>query len=89
MVIQSDSHEQEIALNVRLQALHTDYAHCLDDDRLEEWPDFFIEEGRYRVISRENHELGLPVSLIYCDGRGILAYRISAMRTANVFEPHT
>ena len=89
MVIQPDSHEEEIALNVRLQALHTDYAHCLDDDRLEAWPDFFIEEGRYRVITRENHELGLPVSLIYCDGRGMLADRISAMRTANVFEPHT
>ena len=89
MVIQSDSHEQESAWNLRLQALHTDYAHCLDDDRLEAWPDFFIEEGRYRVITRENHDLGLPVSLIYCDGRGMLADRISAMRTANVFEPHT
>jgi len=88
MVIQSARHEQETALDARLQALHTDYVHCLDDDRLEEWPDFFTEEGRYRVISRENHELGLPVSLIYCDGRGMLADRISAMRTANVFEPH-
>ena len=41
------------------------------------------------MITRENHDLGLPVSLIYCDGRGMLADRISAMRTANVFEPHT
>ena len=76
-------------LGSRIQALHTDYVHCIDDDRLEEWPGFFTEDGRYRVITRENHELGLPVSLIYCDGRGMLADRISAMRTANVFEPHT
>jgi len=69
-------------LGSRIQALHTDYVHCIDDDRLEEWPDFFTEAGRYRVITRENHELGLPVSLIYCDGRGMLADRISAMRTA-------
>ncbi len=81
--------EHEIALESRIQALHTDYVHCIDDDRLEEWPDFFTEDGRYRVITRENHDLGLPVSLIYCDGRGMLADRISAMRTANVFEPHT
>ena len=89
MVTPSAAHEHEIALESRLQALHTDYVHCLDEDRLEEWPHFFTEDGRYRVITRENHELGFPVSLIYCDGRGMLADRITAMRTANVFEPHT
>ncbi len=88
MVTSAAGLENEIALRSRIQALHTDYVHCIDDDRLEEWPDFFTEDGRYRVITRENHELGLPVSLIYCDGRGMLADRISAMRTANVFEPH-
>ncbi len=66
-----------------------DYAHCIDEDRLEEWPDFFTEDGQYRVTSRENHELNLPVNLIYCDGRGMLSDRISALRTANIFEPHT
>jgi anthranilate 1,2-dioxygenase small subunit len=76
-------------IEFRIQALHADYAHCVDDDRLEEWPDFFTADGRYRVVTRENHALGLPLSLIYCDGKGMLADRISAMRTANVFEPHT
>ncbi len=79
----------DIALRSRIQALQSDYVHCIDDDRLEDWPDFFTENGCYRVITRENHELGLPVSLIYCDGRGMMRDRISAMRTANVFEPHT
>lgn len=64
-----------------------DYVHCIDDDRLEEWPGFFVEAGRYRVITRENRELGLPASLIYCDGQGMLRDRISALRTANIFEP--
>ena len=89
MVAPSTDLEHETALESRIQGLHADYAHCIDDDRLEDWPDFFTADGRYRVITRENHELGLPVSLIYCDGRGMLADRISAMRTANVFEPHT
>ncbi len=77
------------ALRSRIDALNTDYAHCIDDDRLEDWPGFFTADGCYRVITRENHDLGLPVSLIYCAGKGMLRDRISAMRTANVFEPHT
>ena len=79
----------DMALPARIQVLLTDYVHCIDDDRLEAWPDFFTDDGCYRVITRENHDLDLPVSLIYCDGRGMLEDRISAMRTANIFEPHT
>jgi anthranilate 1,2-dioxygenase small subunit len=73
----------------RVEALLTDYAHCIDDDRLEEWPEFFVEYCVYRVITRENHELDMPMGLIYCDGRGMLKDRISALRTANIYEPHT
>lgn len=79
----------DIIRRLRIEALMTDYAHCIDDDRLEEWPDFFIDAGVYRVITRENHELDLPIALIYCDGRGMLRDRISALRTANIYEPHT
>jgi anthranilate 1,2-dioxygenase small subunit len=48
--------ERDLALRLRIEALMADYAHCIDEDRLEEWPDFFTEDGRYRVTSRENHE---------------------------------
>jgi anthranilate 1,2-dioxygenase small subunit len=78
----------DVALRLRIEALMADYVHCIDDDRLEEWPEFFVEAGRYRVRTRENHERGLPANLIYCDGRGMLRDRISALRTANIFEPH-
>ena len=80
--------DRDLALRLRIEALMSDYVHCIDDDRLEDWPEFFVERGRYRVTTRENQALGLPVSLIYCDGRGMLRDRISAMRTANIFEPH-
>ena len=73
---------------LRIEALAADYAHCIDEDRLEEWPAFFTERGMYRVTTRENVELGLPLSLISCDGRGMLTDRIVAMRTANIYEPH-
>jgi len=76
------------ALRHRVEALLTAYVHCIDDDRLEAWPDFFAADGRYRVRTRENHDRGLPANLIYCDGRGMLQDRISALRTANIYEPH-
>lgn len=75
-------------LQTRIEALLADYVHCIDDDRLEDWPAFFTAAGRYHVVTRENHERKLPVALIYCDGRGMLRDRISALRNANIFEPH-
>lgn len=80
--------DSELVLRLRIEAMLADYVHCIDDDRLEEWSGFFTEDGRYTVITRENHELGLPAGLIYCDGRGMLNDRISALRVANIFEPH-
>ena len=76
-------------LRLRIEDLFTDYVHTIDDDRLEDWPYYFTDEGRYRIITRENHERGLPAALIYCDGKGMLRDRISAMRKANVFDPQT
>ena len=75
-------------MRARVEALLADYAHCIDDDRLESWPDFFTEKCRYRIVTRENYDRNLPLSLIYCDTRGMLADRISALRTANIYEPH-
>ena len=34
------------------------YAHCIDDDQLEQWPDYFTEVCEYRIIPRENVDLG-------------------------------
>ena len=81
--------DRDMALRLRLETLTAEYVHCINDDRLENWPDFFTEDCRYRVTSRENVDLGLPVGLIYCQGRSMLRDRISAMRVANIFEPHT
>ena len=37
-----------------IRALEYRYARLLDEDRLEEWPDLFVERGGYKVIPREN-----------------------------------
>ena len=81
--------EHNLALRLRIEGLMTDYVHCIDDDRLEEWPDFFTDDGRYRIVTRENHEQGMAIGLMYCDGKGMIKDRITALRIANIFEPHT
>lgn len=72
----------------KIETLIYDYAHCIDDDRLEEWPDFFTEECRYDIIGREAFAKNMPVGIMSCDSRGMLKDRILALRTANIYEPH-
>ena len=77
-----------LELRLRLQDLCAEYAACLDDDRLESWPAHFTADGRYVIITNENYELGHMLGIVYCDGRGMLTDRITAMREANIYEPH-
>ena len=72
----------------QIEELIHDYAHCIDDDRLEAWPNFFTEECLYRVISRQDYERGLPVGVMTCTSRGMLQDRILSLRNANIYEPH-
>lgn len=65
------------------------YAHTLDDEDVEAWPSFFHEQGLYQITTRANHEAGRPLGIMLCDSRGMMADRMLALRTANVFEPHT
>jgi anthranilate 1,2-dioxygenase small subunit len=77
----------EIARQLELERLYTDYAACLDSDALEHWPEFFVEDCVYRITSAENYEAGLPLGLIYATSRNMLKDRVSALRRANIYEP--
>lgn len=77
----------EVVRRLELERLYADYADCLDNDRLEEWPDFFVEDCAYRVTSAENFEAGLPLGIIYATSKGMLADRVMALRKANIYEP--
>lgn len=69
-----------------LLALNARYASCIDDDRLEDWPEFFTDDCVYRITTAENHEQGLPASVIYARSKGMLRDRVSALREASVYE---
>lgn len=76
----------DIELQLTVENLLARYVHVLDDGRLEEWPELFAENGRYRVTTAENHERGLPLAIIYADSRAMLRDRVSALRHANIYE---
>ena len=79
----------DATLRQKLDDFQIDYVHTIDDDRMEEWPAFFTEDASYKIVSRENHEAGLPMGSFYCNTRGMMSDRVLALRTANIFEPHT
>ena len=70
-----------------IEQLHARYAHALDDDRLEDWPNFFTERGIYRIATAENEARGLPLPVVYCEGRKMLRDRVQSLRHANIYEP--
>ena len=72
----------------KIEDLIANYAHAVDDDRLEEWPDFFTEDCSYRIINRQNYAKGRRVGIMDCSSKGMLRDRILALREANVYEPH-
>lgn len=71
----------------QIETLIYDYAHCIDDDRLEKWPDFFTKDCFYQVISRDDHEQSLPAGVMRCTSRGMLVDRVVSLRNANIYEP--
>jgi anthranilate 1,2-dioxygenase small subunit len=72
---------------LEIDALYADYAHCLDNDELEAWPEFFTEDCYYRITSAENFEAGLPMGIVYATSKAMLVDRVMALRKANIYEP--
>ena len=72
----------------KIVALEYRYARLLDDDRLEDWPNLFIERGVYKVIPRENWQREPKLAILFCDSRAMMNDRISSLRTANIFNIH-
>lgn len=74
---------------IRIENFLADYAYRLDDGRIDEWTGFFTEDALYQITTRENFEAGYPIGIMLCKGKGMMEDRVLALKTANVFEPHT
>jgi len=80
---------EEVMIWYEMHRLQERYVSVIDTDCLERWPDLFTEDCIYEIVPKENADLGLPVGIMHCFGRAMLRDRITSLREANVFEPHT
>jgi salicylate 5-hydroxylase small subunit len=67
---------QRLMLQQEVDQLNAAYAAALDEKRFEEWPEFFVEDGRYKVQARENFDRGLPLALMALESRGMMKDRV-------------
>jgi anthranilate 1,2-dioxygenase small subunit len=81
----AQTHEMER----KIQALHARYVRVLDDAEYEKWPQLFSDDGRYSIVTLENHRRGLPLPIMSCEGRGMMLDRITGLRRINVYEPQS
>ena len=71
-----------------IERLFADYCAALDEGNLEAWPEFFVADGLYQMIARENYAFGYPIPLLLLDSRGMMLDRVYALRNANIYQPH-
>lgn len=68
--------EQRLMLQLEIDELNAAYCAALDEQRFNEWPAFFLENGCYKVQARENFDRGLPLALIALESRGMMKDRV-------------
>jgi len=76
----------DVATTFKVQELQARYIQALDDDRLEDWPNFFTDKCRYLVTTADNLAQGMPLGMIYATSRAMLRDRVRSLRDANVYE---
>jgi 3-phenylpropionate/cinnamic acid dioxygenase small subunit len=75
-----------LSLRERIADFHAAYIRCIDQDALEQWPDFFDAQCLYTVTTADNDRAGLAAGLIWANNRNMLHDRVSALRHANIYE---
>jgi anthranilate 1,2-dioxygenase small subunit len=71
-----------------IAALLAKASNSIDAGDLEGWLDCFDETSSYHVLSRENYERKLPLTLFQCDNKDMMRDRVLSLREANVVNIH-
>ncbi len=74
-------------LRLELEELYADYSACLDEERFEDWPEFFTDECLYKIVPRDNFERGLPLATWLCESKAMLRDRVVMIRKTAVYGP--
>jgi salicylate 5-hydroxylase small subunit len=67
---------QRLLMQQEIDQLNADYAAALDEKRFNDWPEFFLEDGHYKLQARENFDRGLPLALMAMESRGMMKDRV-------------
>ena len=73
---------QEV-LNLQLR-----YAQALDSNDISAWPDFFTDDGVYKLQSRENFDRHLPLCILSFESKGMMVDRVYGVVNTIYHDPY-
>ena len=68
--------------------LYAAYARAVDAGQWSQWPEFFTEDGVYRLQPRENHERGFPLATLAFTSKGMLKDRAYGIQETLFHDPY-
>lgn len=71
-----------------LLTLYSDYAMVCDSADWDRWPEFFIEQGCYRLQPRENFERGMPLCLLALESKAMIQDRVYGVKETMYHDPY-
>jgi salicylate 5-hydroxylase small subunit len=71
-----------------LTQLYADYASAVDSGNWDLWPEFFTDDGVYRLQPRENHERGFPLATLSFTSKGMLKDRVYGIKETLFHDPY-
>lgn len=83
----TDARVTALLLHHEIDQFNARYVAALDERRLTDWVEMFADDAFYVVTSRENADRGLPVGLIYCEGKAMIRDRAFALDKTAMFAP--
>jgi salicylate 5-hydroxylase small subunit len=69
-------------------ALYAEYAAVVDSNDWQSWPDFFTDDGIYRLKPRENEERGLPLCLLALESKAMMKDRVYGVKETLYHDPY-
>lgn len=78
----------DIQLRHDIADLLAAYAACIDGARHQEWPEFFTDNGWYRIVARENYDRDLPLSTLSLKGKAMMKDRIYGVESTIFHAPY-
>jgi salicylate 5-hydroxylase small subunit len=68
--------------------LYSDYAMVCDSAEWEKWPDFFVDDGTYRLQPRENFDQGMPLCLLALESKAMIKDRVYGVKETMYHDPY-